>query len=60
MRQEDVWASRDSKVASPARRADIAQLDDASEVLRQWLRAMEEYFSAFSGRRSAWGTHARR
>ncbi|WP_030256111.1 TetR/AcrR family transcriptional regulator [Streptomyces violens] len=32
-----------------ARRADIAQLDDASERLRQWLRAMEEYFSAFSG-----------
>jgi AcrR family transcriptional regulator len=32
-----------------ARRADIAQLDDASEALRQWLRAMEEYFSAFSG-----------
>ncbi|MCX4904770.1 TetR/AcrR family transcriptional regulator [Streptomyces sp. NBC_00878] len=32
-----------------ARRADIAQLGDASEALRQWLRAMEEYFSAFSG-----------
>ncbi|MFC6064292.1 TetR/AcrR family transcriptional regulator [Streptomyces ochraceiscleroticus] len=32
-----------------ARRADIAQLGDASERLRQWLRAMEEYFSAFSG-----------
>ncbi|GAA2336368.1 TetR/AcrR family transcriptional regulator [Saccharopolyspora halophila] len=32
-----------------ARRADIAQIDDASEALRQWLRAMEEYFSAFSG-----------
>ncbi|MFC9911215.1 TetR/AcrR family transcriptional regulator [Streptomyces sp. NPDC127197] len=32
-----------------ARQADIAQLGDASEVLRQWLRAMEEYFSAFSG-----------
>jgi AcrR family transcriptional regulator len=32
-----------------ARRADIAQLEDASEALRQWLRAMEEYFSAFSG-----------
>ncbi|MEU1981893.1 helix-turn-helix domain-containing protein [Nocardia sp. NPDC019395] len=32
-----------------ARRADIAQLDDALEKLRQWLRAMEEYFSAFSG-----------
>ncbi|WP_216912993.1 TetR/AcrR family transcriptional regulator [Nocardia noduli] len=32
-----------------ARRADISQLDDASERLRRWLRAMEEYFSAFSG-----------
>ncbi|OAH14583.1 TetR/AcrR family transcriptional regulator [Streptomyces jeddahensis] len=32
-----------------ARRADIAQLSDPSEALRQWLRAMEEYFSAFSG-----------
>ncbi|MGW0792950.1 TetR/AcrR family transcriptional regulator [Streptomyces sp. NPDC002911] len=32
-----------------ARRADIAQLGDASERLRLWLRAMEEYFSAFSG-----------
>ncbi|MFD5753200.1 TetR/AcrR family transcriptional regulator [Streptomyces sp. NPDC127033] len=32
-----------------ARQADIAQLGDASEMLRQWLRAMEEYFSAFSG-----------
>jgi AcrR family transcriptional regulator len=32
-----------------ARRTDIAQLSDASEALRQWLRAMEEYFSAFSG-----------
>ncbi len=32
-----------------AHRADIAQLDDASERLRQWLRAMEKYFSAFSG-----------
>ncbi|ONI91800.1 TetR family transcriptional regulator [Saccharothrix sp. ALI-22-I] len=32
-----------------ARQADIAQLGDASEALRQWLRAMEEYFSAFSG-----------
>ena len=32
-----------------ARRADIAQLDDAAEALRQWLRAMEDYFSAFSG-----------
>ncbi|MFI6310067.1 TetR/AcrR family transcriptional regulator [Nocardia fusca] len=31
------------------RRADIAQLDDAMERLRRWLRAMEEYFSAFSG-----------
>ncbi|QLH25429.1 TetR/AcrR family transcriptional regulator [Streptomyces sp. Rer75] len=32
-----------------ARRAEIAPLGDASEALRQWLRAMEEYFSAFSG-----------
>ncbi len=32
-----------------ARRAHIARLGDASEALRQWLRAMEEYFSAFSG-----------
>ncbi|MCA2226134.1 hypothetical protein LDL49_33515 [Nonomuraea sp. NEAU-L178] len=32
-----------------ARRADIAQLGDACEALRQWLRAMEDYFSAFSG-----------
>src|SRR5690242_20261406 len=32
-----------------ARQADIEQLGDASEALRQWLRAMEEYFSAFSG-----------
>ncbi|MFE2990597.1 TetR/AcrR family transcriptional regulator [Streptomyces sp. NPDC059262] len=32
-----------------ARQADIEQLGDASEALGQWLRAMEEYFSAFSG-----------
>ncbi|MFF0401499.1 TetR/AcrR family transcriptional regulator [Streptomyces sp. NPDC005248] len=32
-----------------ARQGDIEQLGDASEALRQWLRAMEEYFSAFSG-----------
>jgi hypothetical protein len=32
-----------------ARQAGIAQLGDASEALVQWLRAMEEYFSAFSG-----------
>lgn len=31
------------------RRTEIAQLDDAAAALRQWLRAMEEYFSAFSG-----------
>ncbi|MBS9376577.1 TetR/AcrR family transcriptional regulator [Rhodococcus sp. B50] len=31
------------------RREDISQLGDASEALRQWLRAMEDYFSAFSG-----------
>lgn len=32
-----------------ARRAEIARLGDAAEALREWLRAMEEYFSAFSG-----------
>ncbi|WP_328657048.1 TetR/AcrR family transcriptional regulator [Nocardia salmonicida] len=32
-----------------ARRADIEQIGDAGEALEQWLRAMEEYFSAFSG-----------
>ncbi|GAA4898432.1 TetR/AcrR family transcriptional regulator [Streptomonospora salina] len=32
-----------------ARQADIEQLDDPTEALKQWLRAMEEYFSAFSG-----------
>ncbi|MFJ8463973.1 TetR/AcrR family transcriptional regulator [Streptomyces swartbergensis] len=32
-----------------ARQADIGQLSDPAEALRQWLRAMEEYFSAFSG-----------
>ncbi|MGW4386226.1 TetR/AcrR family transcriptional regulator [Streptomyces sp. NPDC004685] len=32
-----------------ARQAEIAQLGDASAALEQWLRAMEEYFSAFSG-----------
>ena len=32
-----------------ARRADIERLGDAGEALEQWLRAMEEYFSAFSG-----------
>ncbi|MET7295698.1 TetR/AcrR family transcriptional regulator [Streptomyces griseoloalbus] len=32
-----------------ARRAEIAQLGDAAEALRQWLRAIEEYFSAFNG-----------
>ncbi|WP_433701159.1 TetR/AcrR family transcriptional regulator [Nocardiopsis sp. CA-288880] len=32
-----------------ARQEDIALLGDASEALRQWLRALEEYFSAFSG-----------
>ncbi|GGN99577.1 TetR/AcrR family transcriptional regulator [Nocardia rhizosphaerihabitans] len=31
------------------RQADIEQLSDAGEALEQWLRAMEEYFSAFSG-----------
>ena len=32
-----------------ARQADIEQLGDAAEALEQWLRAMEEYFSAFNG-----------
>ncbi|MFE3140154.1 TetR/AcrR family transcriptional regulator [Streptomyces scopuliridis] len=32
-----------------ARQARIAELGDASAALEQWLRAMEEYFSAFSG-----------
>ncbi|MCX5398359.1 TetR/AcrR family transcriptional regulator [Streptomyces sp. NBC_00102] len=32
-----------------ARRAEIARVADAAEGLRQWLRALEEYFSAFSG-----------
>ncbi|WP_030240506.1 MULTISPECIES: TetR/AcrR family transcriptional regulator [unclassified Streptomyces] len=32
-----------------ARREDIARLGDAAEALAQWLRALEEYFSAFSG-----------
>ncbi|WP_425826028.1 TetR/AcrR family transcriptional regulator [Streptomyces fractus] len=32
-----------------ARQADIAQLGDAAQALEQWLRALEEYFSAFSG-----------
>lgn len=32
-----------------ARQADIARIGDASEALRQWLRALEDYFSAFSG-----------
>ncbi|MGW0928953.1 TetR/AcrR family transcriptional regulator [Streptomyces sp. NPDC002644] len=31
------------------RRADIAGLDDASTALTQWLRAMEDYLSAYSG-----------
>ncbi|MET7702792.1 TetR/AcrR family transcriptional regulator [Streptomyces sp. NPDC005485] len=32
-----------------ARQANISQLRDATEALEQWLRAMEDYFSAFSG-----------
>jgi len=32
-----------------ARQADIEQLTDPAEALDQWLRAMEEYFSAYSG-----------
>jgi AcrR family transcriptional regulator len=32
-----------------ARQEAIARLDDVGEALRQWLRAVEEYFSAFNG-----------
>lgn len=32
-----------------ARQEEIARLGDADEALAQWLRALEEYFSAFSG-----------
>lgn len=32
-----------------ARQAEIEQFDDPAEALEQWLRAMEEYFSAFNG-----------
>ncbi|MFI6855690.1 TetR/AcrR family transcriptional regulator [Streptomyces sp. NPDC050416] len=32
-----------------ARQGEIARLGDADEALAQWLRALEEYFSAFSG-----------
>lgn len=32
-----------------ARREDIAGIDDAGAALTQWLRAMEEYLSAYSG-----------
>jgi AcrR family transcriptional regulator len=32
-----------------ARQKQIARLGDAGEALRQWLRAVEEYFSAFNG-----------
>ncbi|MFE6031711.1 TetR/AcrR family transcriptional regulator [Streptomyces niveus] len=31
------------------RREDIASIDDASTALTQWLRAMEDYLSAYSG-----------
>ncbi|MDH6628026.1 AcrR family transcriptional regulator [Streptomyces sp. LBL] len=31
------------------RRADIAGIDDAGTALTQWLRAMEDYLSAYSG-----------
>ncbi|MFI7503183.1 TetR/AcrR family transcriptional regulator [Streptomyces sp. NPDC049687] len=31
------------------RREDIAGIDDASTALTQWLRAMEDYLSAYSG-----------
>jgi AcrR family transcriptional regulator len=32
-----------------AHRADIDNVDDPLSALRHWMRAMEEYFSAFSG-----------
>ncbi|MEU2775374.1 helix-turn-helix domain-containing protein [Streptomyces sp. NPDC007162] len=32
-----------------ARREDIARIDDAGTALTQWLRAMEDYLSAYSG-----------
>ncbi|MET7493674.1 TetR/AcrR family transcriptional regulator [Streptomyces sp900116325] len=32
-----------------ARRTEIARVGDAAEGLRQWVRALEQYFSAFSG-----------
>ncbi|MFE4824832.1 TetR/AcrR family transcriptional regulator [Streptomyces sp. NPDC056704] len=32
-----------------ARREDIAGIDDAGTALTQWLRAMEDYLSAYSG-----------
>ncbi|MCW8383302.1 TetR/AcrR family transcriptional regulator [Streptomyces justiciae] len=32
-----------------ARQEEIARLGDADKALEQWLRALEEYFSAFSG-----------
>lgn len=31
------------------RRSDIDRLDEPADALRQWLRAMEDYFSSFSG-----------
>jgi AcrR family transcriptional regulator len=31
------------------RRAQIARVTDPDEALRQWMRALEDYFSAFSG-----------
>lgn len=32
-----------------ARSAEIAQVDDPGGALQQWMRALEDYFSAFSG-----------
>ncbi|MCP3140534.1 TetR/AcrR family transcriptional regulator [Pyxidicoccus xibeiensis] len=32
-----------------ARRAEIARVADPDEALRQWMRTLEDYFSAFSG-----------
>ena len=42
-----VLQTRSEKLA--ARRTDIEQLGDAGVALERWLRAMEDYFSAFSG-----------
>jgi AcrR family transcriptional regulator len=43
----DVLQFRTAELA--ARREDIAGIDDAGTALTQWLRAMEDYLSAYSG-----------